>query len=214
MLNNNSLSQSIYNDLKERIIKAKIEEGAFLTESALAASFNVSKTPVREALNKLVSEGLIQLLPHKGYFIKELTVKDLQNLLEVRTYLESAAAELAAKNASDEELDKLGEIIYEIKDEVNEEQETNLKKDLDFDASIKFHIELAKMSHNALLEKMIIDILNQLSRFLYLDTSAIKIEEVLPPHNKIYDAIKKRDPELARTTMVAHIGRLWDGFYK
>ena len=88
-----SLRNRIVDALREEILTNRLKPGTVLLERECASRFGVSKTPVREALSLLVHEGLVELLPRKGYLVSSITVRDAQDDFELRVILEGAAAE-------------------------------------------------------------------------------------------------------------------------
>ena len=87
-----SLVERIYQKLRLDIYSSKIHQGAMLTEQEIADSFNVSRTPVREALRKLEQEGLITIIPKKGSIVKQITLQDILEMDQIRELLEPYVA--------------------------------------------------------------------------------------------------------------------------
>jgi DNA-binding GntR family transcriptional regulator len=102
-----SLAEKAYVITKEKIVYGNISSGEIVTVGDLALQLNMSKTPVRDALNRLKSEGLLKLLPYKGYMVSQVDLKDLEDLLVLRVFLEGGAAELAAIHANSIWIEKL-----------------------------------------------------------------------------------------------------------
>lgn len=201
-----SLTEKVYKQLKYEIIRGDLKENTFMTESEFSNRFKVSKTPVREAFSLLISEGFIEALPHKGYVITTLSVKDLHNLFQVRTILELGAIKLVIELGTEEEITEIGK-VSRMKLEELEEKESD-----DFHGYSKinqlFHVQIAKSTHNPYLEKMLIDTLNQLARPLYKDlVRSYDMEEMYETHNKIYQAILTRDLVLAYKLVNDHISK-------
>jgi len=91
------LVEQVYRSLKDAIITGRIAPGAWLYETALTQALGVSRTPLREAFNRLKSDGLIAVIPHRGAFVVELDDRDIDNLLEAREVIETAFFERAAQ---------------------------------------------------------------------------------------------------------------------
>lgn len=98
-----SLTDKAYAELEERIVTLALRPGQVLSENALAASLNIGRTPIREALQRLAREGLIVILPRRGVMVSEINVRNQLELLRVRRELERLMAQLASKRASAEE---------------------------------------------------------------------------------------------------------------
>ncbi|OQY03338.1 MAG: hypothetical protein B6I22_11860 [Desulfobacteraceae bacterium 4572_123] len=103
----NSLTQRVYKDLRSAIITGKIKGGTRLVESTLAADMQVSRTPIREALHKLVLEGLLYSIPRAGYIVEEMSDEDVQDLFTTRMAIEQLAARQALKKITTQEFDLL-----------------------------------------------------------------------------------------------------------
>ena len=82
-----SLSDEVFEKLKNDIVNVRYKQGEFITEAEVAHRFRISKTPAREALNRLNVEGFVESIPHKGYLVKSLSVNDILNLYQFRTIL-------------------------------------------------------------------------------------------------------------------------------
>ncbi len=95
-----SLTDKAYAALEERIVTLVLAPGAILSESALAASLGIGRTPIREALQRLAREGLVMIMPRRGVMVSEINVRDQLEALKVRRVLECLMADLAAKRAS------------------------------------------------------------------------------------------------------------------
>ncbi len=151
----------------KRSSRASWPPAADVKEAELAAMLEMSKTPVREAMGRLCLEGLMQAFPRRGYRVTPVTVKDMNNLFELRAILEGSAAGLAAKNASIEQLDHLEEAA-KAKYVIGEGESTK-----SFVASNhQFHIGIAKTSNNPRLISLIERHLEEGTRFLYMGTRA------------------------------------------
>jgi len=105
-----SLTEQAYSALEEDIVTLMLEPGQILSESALANSLGIGRTPVREALQRLSREGLIVVLPRRGIMVSHIDVRQQLELLRVRRELERLMASLAAQRASDEECERFREI--------------------------------------------------------------------------------------------------------
>jgi len=195
-----SLTHKIYKNLKEDIINLRFKEDSIITEKELAERYKVSKTPVREALKKLNSEGFIEVLPRKGYFIASISVEDLKNIFQIRMILEVGASEIAIANASLNDIEKLKEIA-------NTKVKTiNSKSYIEYsEINYRFHLLIAKSTNNNMLANMIEGVLNQLRRVLYKDLCNLDFENMKNEHLKIVDAIEKKDISLVKIIMEKHL---------
>ena len=144
------LRDVVFENLREAIVEGRLKPGQRLMEVQLAEQLGVSRTPVREAIRKLELEGLVVMLPRKGAYVANMSLKDLIDVLEIRASLEGLAASLAAERTTDEDIKKLESIVEEFKDGINESNvEALLRKD------VEFHECIFKAANNKKLEKMI-----------------------------------------------------------
>ena len=102
-----SLTETAYGALRERVLSGALRPGAEFSELELADQLSMSKTPVREALGRLVAEGLIEAFPRRGYRVTPVTVKDINDLFAIRAMTEGTAASMAALNLTPADLDRL-----------------------------------------------------------------------------------------------------------
>jgi DNA-binding GntR family transcriptional regulator len=100
-------TEKAYEALKKAITQGEIEEGTFLSEAEVMARHGIGRTPYREACNRLHHEGLLQVVPHHGYLVPEMSFHAVCDLFEVRLILEDAAAQLATARATDHDIDEL-----------------------------------------------------------------------------------------------------------
>ena len=127
------LRDVVFENLREAIVEGRLKPGQRLMEVQLAEQLGVSRTPVREAIRKLELEGLVVMLPRKGAYVANMSLKDLIDVLEIRASLEGLAASLAAERITDEDIKKLESIVEEFKDGINESNvEALLRKDVEF----------------------------------------------------------------------------------
>jgi DNA-binding GntR family transcriptional regulator len=196
-----ALSDRIYATLKHRILTCAMMPRSRVVEKDLCAEMRVSRTPLREALNRLSLEGLISILPFRGYVVAPLTVEGFRELCELRRILESETAALCAERATDEEiarLDGLAELKYRREDRRTHEKYLR--------ANSAFHQTLVQAAHNARLEAMVMLALDQHQRPLHLGLGiGMDGEASTGEHRQIVEAIRARNPEKARRVMRDHI---------
>ena len=101
------LRDVVFNTLRQAILTGEMEPGERLMEIQLANKLGVSRTPIREAIRKLELEGLVIMIPRKGAEVAHITVKDMRDVLEVRSALEELATTLACKNVTPEHIEEL-----------------------------------------------------------------------------------------------------------
>ena len=102
-----TLHDAVLNQVRDMIIEGKLTPGSRINEGQLGASLGVSRTPLREAIKTLASEGLVEIIPAKGAIVRRFTEKDIREILEVLKALEQSAARLACLRASDADIAKI-----------------------------------------------------------------------------------------------------------
>ncbi len=195
-----SLTEGIYEALRQEILRCTLKPGTDLSEAELALRFGVSKTPVREALAALRLDGLIRTFPRRGYQVSPITLGDITELFDVRTILEAGVVELAVRRITEDELkelSRLAEVSYDPKAEPSIS---------DFvDANRAFHLAIARASGNARLTDLVERQIDQLERFFYLGATLRDVNaETNSEHRQIVEILATRDPEAARAAMIRH----------
>ncbi|MFO7888148.1 MAG: GntR family transcriptional regulator [Eubacteriales bacterium] len=185
--------ETIYNEILKRIIYLEYKPGDIIEEKKIAMEFNVSRTPVREALLFLSGKDLVQMIPRMGTYVSQIDIKKVKNAYQVKKKLESYAAELAAENASEEDIKKLFEITREM---------SKYKGKPDYDKYIQkdyeFFKELRSLTRNELLEETLAELNNSIVRFLrYIQYVCDNPKWHVQSLESIAQSIKIRDPETA-----------------
>ncbi len=158
-----ALPDRVYELLKRRILTCVLVPGQRISEKEIADEFRVSRTPLREALNRLGQERLLVRTPYAGYAVAPITEAGVRDLCELRAILEVETAGLAAERATPEELLHLeGAVRLHYRPGDRETYANYL------DSNLVFHRELARASHNSRLFEMVMGVLNELQRPLYL----------------------------------------------
>jgi GntR family transcriptional regulator, rspAB operon transcriptional repressor len=173
------------------------------SEKDLCAEMEISRTPLREALNRLALEGLVVLRPYRGYVVAQLTVADFRELCELRRIVESEAAALSALRATPQDIDELAaraKLEYTVGDE--QTYVTYLRN------NSAFHLALARCTHNSQLISAVMAALDHYQRPLYLGLEVgIDGEASTTEHVEVVSAVRNHDPDRARALMLLHIGR-------
>jgi DNA-binding GntR family transcriptional regulator len=191
-----------YNDLKSDLLSGRFAPGERLTEEHLAKSLGVSRTPVREALHKLESEGLVKPLESRGFYVALDSREELEDLFDIRAALEGYAIRLICERISEETIRQLNEFIIKAEHALARNQLDEI-----FEYNTQFHDAL----HNVLdrqtrLHSLIADTRKYVLRYRksslhYLDAARRTIDG----HKKILMAISLRDPELCERVMREHV---------
>lgn len=196
------LPDRVYAELKQRILTCTLKPDDRLIEAELCAQLGVSRTPIREALNRLANDALVVASPFRGYTVAPLTARGFHDLCEVRRMIEPAVAALAAERATPEDVTRLSELstlTYTPGD--HKSYRAYLL------ANSRFHLEIARCARNSQLESLVVTVLDRHQRpcFLGLDVG-IDAEESTQEHLKVVEAIRKRNAPQAEKLMARHIG--------
>lgn len=179
MVKNKELSKTeiLYNELRTDIINCKYELNEIINEKAIAEKYNVSKTPIREALAILVQEGYLVKYPRLGYFVKELKLHEYYQIMQLRFILESGIIRYIISKVSDEKIDSLNEYC----------SEEWVSYEGYYEANMKFHLAMAKLLEN----KYIYESLNHVFR---LNTRNVSVEY----YNRVNGDIHRNHRELVK----------------
>ena len=181
-----SLAKTIYTELKKSILKKEYHGNALITEQKVAQEFGVSKTPAREALAQLCQEGYVTRYPSLGYVVKELSFQEVMDIFELRFVLESGAAKLIVKWATDEEISALCDLLKLEGDTYEDYHVMNAR----------FHAGIGKLTGNSYLFEDIQRMVNATARpSAYINFIATKT--VPDYHNHVVDALLARDVDTA-----------------
>jgi DNA-binding GntR family transcriptional regulator len=202
-----TLSDGVYEALREHIFAQRIAPGSKLNIDALARDLDVSQTPVREALARLEAEGLISKEPLRGYTVKPLLDDaELADLYEARLILEPQAARLAATRATDAHIAELERLDILLRQPSAGASYSEIKTFAGNDAA--FHAVLAEATGNDYLRSAILRLQSHLhlSR-RYFHRGIADAFQALPEDHDILDALRRRDAGAAERAMREHIIR-------
>jgi DNA-binding GntR family transcriptional regulator len=201
-----NLTDVVHAALKEAILHCKLPPGSRLDEVKVAGDLRVSRTPVREALQRLAAEGLAVIVPHRGAFVISLSVKDIEELYEMREAMEGHAARLAATRATPVTLVALEQVLQEYAEAVGPDD-----RDLIVLLDSQFHDGVAQAGQNGRLLQAIRSYREQL-RLLRTTSVAIpgRPARSLREMTAVLKALKSRDPDAAEAEMRRHIRSVRD----
>jgi DNA-binding GntR family transcriptional regulator len=196
-----ALYQEVAERLRERIFSHELEPGAWVDEQALADQYGISRTPLREALKVLASEGLVTLKPRRGCYVTEISERDLDEIFNVMALLEGQCAQLSVRKATDADLKHLKEIHAALEKAAHDGNINSF-----FEGNQAFHRALQEIADNRWLLETIEHLRKviKLSRHHSLFSDG-RLEQSLAEHRKILDAILARDADLAEQHMRAHL---------
>ena len=197
-----SLRETIYERIRDDITFGKLYPGQRLTEATLANTLKASRSPVREALRQLETEGLITFERNKGIEVSRLSSKQVDEIFDIRMVLEGYAAYLTVERGLTEQdwqyLDKLNKALQQDA-EKNDDQSW-------FQHNASFHNFFRCHSGNHNLEQLISMLERRVYRYKYMSVSfPDQLKHYLEQHNNIIKACRKKDPELVRVRMQEHL---------
>jgi DNA-binding GntR family transcriptional regulator len=196
-----SLSQDIFSKLREDILTERLRPGEKLTEQRVCAAYNVSRTPVREALKQLAAEGLLKTLPNRGAFVSGLSRGDMEDIFILREIYELQAVRWAIERITDERLSELDEIL-EFMEFYTKKRDTKKMTEINtnFHRLIYAASECRMLRHILSSYQIYIRHSRQTKPYSEGDLSAIFAE-----HRRIFDAFHAADAEAGVRAMRAHI---------
>lgn len=200
------LRELVFKVLKEAIITEELKPGERLMEVKLAEDMGVSRTPVREAIRKLELEGLVVMVPRKGAYVADISVKDAAEVFEIRWALEGLAASLASQRITDMEIKELEKVLEDIQEAAKTSNtEMIIKKDSEF------HNILFNSTKNERLAQIINNLKQQIYRFRVESfRNPERFKKTIQEHKAIIDAIKERDADKAEKITKNHIKKAED----
>ena len=190
--------------LRARILAHTLPPGSWIDEQALAADYGISRTPLREALKVLASEGLVTMRPRRGAYVTEVSTRDLAEVYHLLGLLEGDAAADVAANASREQIAALKELHAAL-------EATADDRDRFFAANERFHLLLLEVADNRWRSQLVADLrkVMKLNRHHSL-FKAGRVMASLKEHRQIVAALAARNADRARTLMHQHIANGMD----
>ena len=194
------MAESVYQTIKQKIIYVEYAPGTLIREGELASKLGVSKTPVREALNGLKHEGLVEVIPYKGYLVSHLSFQELMDLFELRIILETASSELAIQRMTKSQLDHFKRLAQK---KFNVDSDEARKEFMKVNAD--FHCYLGEMSGNKPLANQLTSIVQKMQRGLFLASKVSSLNEMEEEHLKLVEAIEMKNKVKAKRLIAKHI---------
>jgi DNA-binding GntR family transcriptional regulator len=199
ILSYSTISDIVYKWIREGIINSEFKPGEWITQEMVTERLNVSRTPVRDAIKRLQSEGLLIVKPHKGAMVVQLSMEKLIEIYEIRMLLEGAAAKHAGKNITDKdirELEKLNAKMISQRDDLQKFMVCNRA----------FHHTLYCFSKREYLINSIFALWDLIEpyRLRYFSLKG-KIDEAIKEHVKVISFLRNHQPEEVREAIVKHL---------
>jgi DNA-binding GntR family transcriptional regulator len=196
-----TISEPLYRRVRKDIVECALTPGKSFSEAELGRLYNASRTPVREACRRLEHEGLVRIIPFRGFSIAPLSVAEFHDLQEMQLLVEPSSAALSAERADAQELEQMHQLATY---EYNVEDKNSYHEFLQ--TNYQLHSLIAYSTRNKRLADVVSNIHVRLMRFFYLGLSLEPHGPTLvAEHIKLVDAICNRDAEQARRMATDHI---------
>jgi DNA-binding GntR family transcriptional regulator len=195
------LRELVSDALREAIMIGTLRPGERLMEIQLAEEMGVSRTPVREAIRKLELEGFVVMVPRKGAYVADISIKDINEVFEIRTALDGLAAGLAAERITEEELEQVERLLVEIGESI---EQGDIERAVEVDT--QFHDILYKASRNDRLVGIIGNLRELFHRFRSISMGHPgRLKETIDEHKRLVEAISQRNVELSQAVAREHM---------
>ncbi|GAA3936306.1 GntR family transcriptional regulator [Microbacterium soli] len=195
-----SLTDDVYDRLRDQILRVERRPGDVIYEADLAEEFGVSKTPVREALRLLAHSGWVVVLPRKGYLIRPVELRDVRDIFAIRRMIEPTLAEEAARSATGAQIASLTRLL--------DDHSTATALDVALLAAREFHLALAEISGSRRVHAMLEGLVDEVRRLHHLlphIETRITSQQEIDAHRAILGALTEHDPERARALTLEHL---------
>jgi DNA-binding GntR family transcriptional regulator len=196
-----SLRDKAYDAIKHRIITLAFRPGEYINELQLSALLKIGRTPVHQALDRLMVEGMVEVIPRKGVIVRPVSLNEVLQIIEVRLINEPFGARLAAQQANDIDLADLAAVMKRTKDSAALRNVENMML-----LDREFHLLIARAAKNDVLIELLRNLHERSLRFWFISlNSPVQYDTVQAEHAGILDAIKRRNPDKAEAAMRQHI---------
>ena len=195
------LRDVVFRTLRRQILMGELKPGERLMEVKLTKKLGVSRTPVREAIHMLETEGLAKVVPRRGASVSDITEEDLQDVLEVRCALEELAVSLACARRSEDDLFKIKRAGKAFIDATRNGTISDMAE-----RDVEFHNFIFAATGNKRLIQLVGNLSERMYRYRieYLKNNAV-YEGLIREHNEIIHYLEENEPEKAREAIKRHI---------
>jgi DNA-binding GntR family transcriptional regulator len=195
------LHNEVADRLRDLITRSELSPGERLNERLLTKRFGISRTPLREAVRILSSEGLVKLLPNRGAIVAPVTRADAEDLFQVMAVLEALGGELACQRASDADIAQVRELHEQMR-------KCHARRDLDayFDFNQRIHQKVIDCARNAELTATYRRISIRIRRVRYMaNLSTDRWDHAMDEHDQILEALVQRDSRRLKALLAVHL---------
>ena len=196
-----TLGEFAYEQIKAKITNGQLEQGSVISELSLSEQLNISRTPVKNALYRLAMDGLVEIIPNKGYVVRQFSIKEIIEITQAREALEGMAARLACDRLKQADLDYVLSLFPDRTEKSTEDITEEMRANGE-----ELHAFLIKKSGNFVISDL-------LSRFSDQVSQSSTLASLLPDrkleayyeHIEIVDALLERDAKKAEECMRKHL---------
>jgi len=215
MKKDSSLRDQAYQSIRKKMLMGRLSAGSQISEPKLAKMLGIGRTPVREAIQQLQVEGLVERVPRRGTVVRVPKRMDIVDLYELREGLEGYAVTLSSRRIATEDLEMLRSLCNQLST-IAEEMEKSGQRALDgagmhqfLAADMGFHLLLISSTGNRHIMKVISDshVMSQIFRSARQEHTLEVVQSAYQFHNDIMEAVARSDSEQAQSLMVQHIRR-------
>lgn len=207
-----SINEKIYQLMRERIIFGEYAPGSRIEIKNLSQELNVSPQPVKEAIFRLAGEGFITIVPRRGTYVRQATLKDLVNMVEARILYETGAIDLAAGQIKEKDLQRLEEHCADLLQTKNKNYKEIQKKNM------AFHCAVVSLSKNQWLDEAHERLMGHYAclhyRYVIRQKDYSDAQQIYKDHHMVVDALGQEDIEEAKKVVRLHMQRVKDKIEK
>lgn len=196
-----SLRDRAYEAIKERIITCQFQPGECINEASVSALLGLGRTPVHQAIDRLMLEDMVDVIPRKGVIVKPVILQDVMQMIEVRMVNETQCARLAATRAEQGHIEQMSAVLGKARRAIDK-QDVHSLMELDRE----FHLLLASASKNFELAEIIRRLNERSLRFWFISfTTPDHHHSFQRQHEALFEAVRKHDADAAEAAMRVHI---------
>ncbi|MEW6531989.1 MAG: GntR family transcriptional regulator [Thermodesulfobacteriota bacterium] len=195
------LSQEVAQRIRDMIRKGLVKKGDRIIEKEFCQSMGISRTPLREALRILSSEGLIDLVPNKGAYVAQPSLREIRELFEVMSILEGTCARVVAEKMTDGDLAKIEKLHAQLEKHFEEKEPEKYLK-----VNQRYHILLQELTGNRVLNEVVNGLRDKILLYRYRQLyQPDRFQASMNEHRALMEAFRKKDPATAESIMKRHL---------
>ena len=203
-------ADQIASTLEQLVFSGEFQDGDRLDELKLAEHFHVSRTPIREALQVLVSSGMAEQVPRRGVFVRQPGPVELMEMFETMAELEAACGRLAATRMSDQDIEQLAQANARCQQAVQDADH-----DRYYDENEAFHQIIYRGSANSYLEKQALHLQNRLRAYRRIQLRFRgRLDQSMAEHSRVLSALRAGQPDEAAQVLRAHVAIQGEKFHQ